>query len=171
NFNRETKQLLKNCPVRQDPLYSILDATRGYGTLQLMDVSDAFFRIKTGVHLRRLMTVFIRGHRYYFCNLPYGPNFAPFVLLACMSHICTIARSPYNIKYYMDDVATDHPDPQQLQRLFEKYHFPTTLVDVSTVQVAPFLGLETVEHGCALRYSLRGWEKFSNFELPNNPTL
>ncbi|KAF4651117.1 hypothetical protein FOL46_000547, partial [Perkinsus olseni] len=134
NFNKETKQLLKNCPVRQDPLYSILDATRGYGTLQLMDVSDAFFRIKTGIHLRRLMTVFICGHRYYFCNLPYGPNFAPF-------------------------------------RLFEKYHFPTTLVDVSTVQVAPFLGLETVEHGCALRYSLRGWEKFSNFELPNNPTL
>ncbi|EER00702.1 hypothetical protein Pmar_PMAR018679, partial [Perkinsus marinus ATCC 50983] len=55
-LNDATVQLLKDCPVRQDPLYSILDATRGYSTLKLMDVSDAFFRIRTGPNLRQIMT-------------------------------------------------------------------------------------------------------------------
>ncbi|EER11159.1 hypothetical protein Pmar_PMAR015080 [Perkinsus marinus ATCC 50983] len=49
--NDETAPHLKACPVRQDPSNSILVPTRGYGTLKLMDVPDAFFRIQTGSNL------------------------------------------------------------------------------------------------------------------------
>ncbi|KAF4650235.1 hypothetical protein FOL47_001341 [Perkinsus chesapeaki] len=171
SLNRATKEMLKECPTRQESLYSILDSTRGFDLLQLLDVSDAFFRIQTGVNLRELLTVFIDGRRYSFCNMPYGPNISPFILLACMSHVCTTTKCPYSIKYYMDDIATNHPQPQQLQELFAAYDFPTTLVDVATVDTAPFLGLETADYGRLLQYSEKGWRNFTSFQMPAHPSL